>query len=90
MYLKIAMNKDRFQILKQDNRECMTKTATNGIEIRICSLPELRTRDRCLFLRGDVCSCDYKWIDIDDSHEDFTNYLRALEEVVDRFVICLR
>lgn len=90
MYLKIAMYKGSFRILEQDTRECMTKTATNGIKIMILQYPELMMYSRKLFLRGNQEDADYDLLDFNNVSEDFTNYLRALEEVVERFVVCLR
>ena len=68
----------------------MEKTATNGIKIMILQCPELRVCARTLFLRGTEEEIDNKLLGFDNGREDFTNYLRALEEVVDRFVVCLR
>ena len=84
------MERNRFQILEQDTREHMEKTASNGIMIKILNCPELRGYARKLFLRGDDEDNDINWLYYDDGKEDFTNYLRALEEVVESFVVCLR
>lgn len=90
MYLKIAMYEDRFQILEQDTRECISKIAQNGVKIVISSCPEMRGYERKLFLRGDDEDDDENELYYDDScGEDFTNYLRALEEVVETFVVRL-
>lgn len=90
MYLKIEMKKDIFRILEQDTRACMTETAKNGIKIMILTGPELRGVSRKLFLRGSDRKEDNVWLEYRDGREDFINYLRALEEVVERFVVCLR
>lgn len=84
------MRKDKFRILEQDTRQCMTETATNGIRIEALNCPELRGRVRKLFLRGSANWKDDMWLLYIDGCENFTNYLRALEEVVDSFVVCLR
>lgn len=89
MYLKIAMYKGSFRILEQDTRASMKKTASNGIKIVILKCPELRGYERKLFLRGAQEDIDNKLLYFNNCHEDFTNYLRALEEVVERFVVCL-
>lgn len=90
MYLKIAMYGGSFRILEQDTRECMTKTATNGIKILVADCPELRMGSRKLYLRGDCEENDNELLGFNNGYENFTNYLRALEEVVERFVVCLR
>lgn len=90
MYLKIAMYTSGFRILEQDTRACMAETATNGIKIMILNCPELRGYQRKLFLRGTKIADDHSWLEYSDGREDFTNYLRALEEVVERFVVRLR
>ena len=90
MHLKIAMYKSSFRILEQDTRARMEKTASNGIKIMILQCPELRGYARTLFLRGTEEEIDNGLLEYDMCREDFTNYLRALEEVVDRFVVCLR
>ena len=90
MYLKIAMYKGSFRILEQDTRASMEKTATNGIKIMILQCPEMRMYSRKLFLRGNQEENDNELLGSNNCREDFTNYLRALEEVVERFVICLR
>lgn len=90
MYLKIAMYKGSFRILEQDTRECMTKTATNGIKIMILQCPEMMGYAQKLFLRGSDEEYDNELMSYDRCRENFTSYLRALEEVVERFVVCLR
>ena len=90
MYLKIAMYRGSFRILEQDTRECMTNTASNGIKIMILQCPELRMYSRTLFLRGNQEENDNELLGFNNDREDFTSYLRALEEVVERFVVCLR
>ena len=90
MYLKIAMYRGSFRILEQDTRARMENTATNGIKIMILQCPEMRGYSRTLFLRGTEEEIDNKLLEYDMCREDFTNYLRALEEVVERFVVCLR
>lgn len=90
MYLKIAMHRGSFRILEQDTRASMEKTATNGIKILVANCPELRGYSRTLFLRGNQEENDNKLLGFNNGREDFTNYLRALEEVVERFVVCLR
>ena len=89
MYLKIAMYNSSFRILEQDTRVCMAKTATNGIKIIVANCPELRVYSRKLFLRGNQEENDNELIGFNNGYENFTNYLRALEEVVERFVVCL-
>ena len=88
MYLKIAMNKDGFQILEQSSG-LFSKYATNGVHILTCSAPEIRPHSRTLFLRGAASSADLRYLGY-PSDGSFINYLRALEEVVERFVVCLR
>ena len=90
MYLKIAMYRGSFRILEQDTRESMTKTASNGIKIMILQCPELRMYSRTLFLRGNQEENDNELLGFNNGYENFTNYLRALEEVVERFVVCLK
>ena len=90
MYLKIAMTDGHFRILEQDTRAHMEKTASNGVKIIILNCPELRGYARKLFLCGSSSSDDNIWLYYDDGKENFTNYLRALEEVVESFVVCLR
>lgn len=90
MYLKIAMNRGSFRILEQDTRASMEKTASNGIKIMILVCPELRMYSRKLFLRGSSKDSDNELLGFNNDSEDFTHYLRALEEVVERFVVCIR
>lgn len=91
MYLKIVMSKDKFQILEQDTRASMEKIAKNGIKIIISNCPELRGYSRKLFLRGRDSDEDDTYLYYSDcAGDNFTKYLRALEEVVDRFVIRLK
>lgn len=90
MYLKIAMYGDSFRILEQDTRARMSKTASNGIKIMVVQCPELRMYSRQLFLRGAHEDSDNELLGFNNGYENFTNYLRALEEVVERFVVCLR
>ena len=90
MYLKIAMYKGSFSILEQDTRANMEKTASNGIKILVVNCPEFRMCSRKLFLRGNQEENDNTLLGFNNSREDFTNYLRALEEVVERFVVCLK
>lgn len=88
MYLKIELEKGGFRILEQS---CVVfnKYATNGVHILTCSSPEIRVHSRELFLRGMAHSLDLKALQYpyDDS---FIDFFRALEEVVDSFVVCLR
>ena len=90
MYLKIAMYKGSFSILEQDTRANVEKTASNGIKILVVNCPELRMRSRKLFLRGNQEENDNELLGFNNGYENFTNYLRALEEVVERFVVCLK
>ena len=88
MYLKIAMNKDNFQILEQDIGP-FSKHATNGVHILTCSAPEIRPHSRTFFLRGTARSADLRVLQY-PSDGSFIEFFRALEEVVDSFVVCLR
>lgn len=91
MYLKIAMHESSFKILEQDTREHLEITSSNGIAIKIMRCPELRGYERKLFLRGTDSDEDDDWLYYDCCEGvNFTNYLRALEEVVESFVVCLR
>ena len=88
MYLKIAMNKDGFQILGQSGGN-FNKYATNGVHILTCSAPEIRPYSRALFLRGVSQSANLRVLQY-PSDGSFIEFFRALEEVVERFVVCLR
>lgn len=85
------MHKDYLQILEQDTRAGINKTALNGIKIKTVNCPELRWFERTLFLRGNDFVNDDNWLCYNVCEgESFTNYLRALEEVVESFEVCLR
>lgn len=88
MYLKIVMKKDCFQILEQS---CVgfNRYATNGVQILTCSMPEIRPHSRTFFLRGTATSTDLRVLQY-PSDGSFIDFFRALEEVVDSFVVCLR
>lgn len=88
MYLKIAMKKDCFQILEQSSGH-FNRFASNGVQILTCSMPEIRAHSRTFFLRGTATSTDLRVLQY-PSDGSFIDFFRALEEVVDSFVVCLR
>lgn len=88
MYLKIEMDTDGFRILEQSSGH-FSKYATNGVHILTCSAPEIRAHSRTLFLRGAARSADLRYLGY-PSDGSFKYFFRALEEVVDSFVVCLR
>ena len=88
MYLKIVMEADGFHILEQSSRN-FEKTATNGVHILTSAIPEIKPISRVLFLRGAAHSGDLRDIEY-PSDGSFKYFLRALEEVIDSFVVCLR
>lgn len=88
MYLKIAMEKDSFQILEQSSGH-FNRFATNGVQILTSASPEIRPHSRTLFLRGAARSADLRYLGY-PSDGSFKYFFRALEEVVERFVVCLR
>lgn len=88
MYLKIEMSKDNFKILEQDSRS-FDKHASNGVRIVAAAVPEMAESSRTLFLRGTSRREDLNKLPYPNSGY-FIDFLRALEEVVDSFVVCLR